>query len=253
VAGGQQAQTAAYVVSRTESALAAASGQGLVDSTRVTTSGGLRIILYGNATAIELSPRFKGGTSSAVWVYGQQDKFATYASSGQLASVYGIATAHQQWTGTSVDYQNRTWWQDTWATRRPFAPAPGCKGAEDGVDPFGQGGVDLAAALRTELSCGDYTMAGTHLVDGVEALELKSASSAGALRRQMTFWVDPATYLPVRSVTTLESPPIPGQAQLAGQVQIDYRWLAPTPANVAELHVTIPPGFTKVPASAPPF
>ena len=64
----------------------------------------------------------------------------------------------------------------------------------------------------------------------------------------MTFWVDPATYLPVRSVSTLESPLIPGQAQLAGQLQIDYRWLAPTPANVAELHVTIPPGFTEVPA-----
>jgi hypothetical protein len=246
VTGSQQAQTAAYVVRRTESALAAASSQGLVQSDRVTTSGQIRITYNIAAIGIQHSPGYnKAGTSSAAWVYGQQDKFATYASSGQLASVLGIATAHQQQTGTSVDYQNRTWWQYTRPTRPPFARPTGCRAAEDPTAPFGQS-VDLAAELRTQLSCGDYTMAGTHLVDGVEALELKWVPSAEGARSQVTFWVDPATYLPVRSVITWQSPPIPGQAHWAGQVQIDYQWLAPTPANVAELHVTIPPGFTEV-------
>jgi hypothetical protein len=245
--GGQQAQTAAHVVSRAESALAATGSQDLVESTRVTTSGGLGIeFLNGGSLVTTADLGSRGSTRVAAWVYRQQDKFATYTSSGQLTSVAGI-TAGQRRTTTSVDYQHRTWWRRTWPAQLPLAPEPklGCGGPKfAALAILGLSGGDQAVALRTALGCGDYTMAGTHLVDGVEALELKLVPSA-ALQFQVTFWVDPATYLPVRSVATFEGPGMTGRAQ------VDYRWLMPTPASVAELDVTIPPGFTEVPAPAP--
>jgi hypothetical protein len=89
-------------------------------------------------------------------------------------------------------------------------------------------------------------MAGTQRVNGVEALEFKLAPRARMTFFQLTFWVDPATYLPVRTVLTDE--PNSAGYNPADRIQIDYQWLAPTPANVAELDVTIPPGFTEVKA-----
>ena len=245
--GGQQAQTAAYVVSRTESALAAAGSQALVESTRVTTSGGLRIEFLNGGTLVIADLGSRGSTRVAAWVYRQRDKFAAYTSSGQLTSVAGITAVRQRKTTTSVDYQHRTWWRSSWPALLPFAQEPksGCGDLKlAGLDILGLSGGDQAAALRAALSCGDYTMAGTHLVDGVQALELKQVPSA-ASQSQVTFWVDPATYLPVRGVATFEAP------GMAGRAQADYRWLAPTSAHVAELDVTIPPGFTEVSAPAP--
>jgi hypothetical protein len=243
--GGQQAQTAAYVVSRTESAVAAVSSQDLVESDRVTTYGSAVYPLdderVGRNLFLDLFGFSRTGAGrSAVWVYGQQFKVGDYTSSGQLASIIGIAADQQQVQLTTVDYQKRTWHRSTW--RQPgqlHAPEPGCANTWN-LHLFAQGDV---VALRMALSCGDYTVAGTQRVDGVEAVELKPAPSARMFA--VTFWVDPATYLPVRSVVT-EKPN--AAASPAGRVQIDYQWLAPTPANVAELDVTIPPGFTEVKA-----
>ena len=76
-------------------------------------------------------------------------------------------------------------------------------------------------------------------MDGVEALELKPVPSADGFVN-VTFWVDPASYLPVRSVAMFRMP-----LSNHGRVQVDFRWLRPTAANVAKLDVTIPPGFTR--------
>jgi hypothetical protein len=244
--GGAAVDTA-YVVSRTESALAAVGSQDRVESTQVTTSGGLEIEFQKGGTLVVADLGSRGSTRVAAWVYRRRDKFAAYTSSGQLTSVAGITAARQRRTTTSVDYQHRTWWRSTWSALLPFAPEPklGCADLKlADLDILGLSGGDQAAALRAALSCGDYTMAGTHLVDGVQTVELEQVPSA-ALQFQMTFWVDPASYLPVRSVATFEGP------GMAGRAQVDYRWLPPTPANVADLDVTIPPGFTEVPAPAP--
>ena len=55
-----------------------------------------------------------------------------------------------------------------------------------------------------------------------------------------TLWVNPAGYLPVRVMLTLR----------AIQIQTDFSWLAPTPANLAQLNVTVPAGFRQVPPPA---
>jgi hypothetical protein len=52
-----------------------------------------------------------------------------------------------------------------------------------------------------------------------------------------TLWVNPATYLPVRMTI--------------GPVNASFEWLAPTPANLAPLHLTVPAGFRQVPPPAP--
>ena len=52
-----------------------------------------------------------------------------------------------------------------------------------------------------------------------------------------TWWVSPATWLPVRTLTV----------NSAVSIQVDYGFLPPTPANIAKLKVTIPAGFTRTP------
>jgi len=48
-------------------------------------------------------------------------------------------------------------------------------------------------------------------------------------------WVDPATYLPVQTLSD----------EGGIKIKVDYEFLAPTLANMAELKATIPPGFTR--------
>ena len=88
--------------------------------------------------------------------------------------------------------------------------------------------------IRTQLKCGEFTVAGRQQVDGVNAIKITSKQGLD------TFWVSPRSYLPVRLITRLG-----GVRQ-----QSDFQWLAPTPANLAQLKVTVPAGFKQV---APPW
>jgi hypothetical protein len=88
------------------------------------------------------------------------------------------------------------------------------------------------AFIRSQLACGAYAVSGRQVVDGISTIKITGASG------QFTFWVDPATYLPVQMAM--------------GQKRTEFRWLAPTPANLAKLKVTVPAGFKHVPAPAPP-
>lgn len=236
----EDTRTAAYVISRTESALAATSSQDLVEHNEITASGGMwmqvayGMIAWGNV-------RGNGGTRLTGWSYRQDARFASYTDDGRLGTISGWGTSGNRITLTTVSYQQKTWWTRTMPVPPPHAVLPDC------ADPrfaghgelFGFSGGDVASSLRGALRCGEYALAGTQLVDGIEALELKPVHSNEAYIR-VTFWVDPSTYLPVRSVVTFRRGP--------GAVRIEYQWLKPAKANVAELHVTIPSGFTKVTA-----
>jgi hypothetical protein len=69
------------------------------------------------------------------------------------------------------------------------------------------------------------------VVDGIDAIKITGDSG-------ITLWVSPSTYLPVRLV-------------LGKSVrQTDFQWLVPTPANLAQLKVQVPPGFRQVPPPA---
>ncbi|HEX4090452.1 MAG TPA: hypothetical protein VHZ33_17205 [Trebonia sp.] len=90
-------------------------------------------------------------------------------------------------------------------------------------------------SLRTSILNGDLKVVRTTKIDGRTVLELtdKNASKKNA----QTWWVDPVTYLPVRSLNVSS----------AVKIQVDYGFLKPTPANIAKEKVTIPPGFTQTP------
>jgi hypothetical protein len=93
------------------------------------------------------------------------------------------------------------------------------------------------AALRESIVTGTLAVVGKTVIDGQTVLELTTRAKDASREDTETWWVNPATYLPVRTVS--------GDA--AVRVQVDYEFLPPTPANIAKLTVTIPAGFTKTP------
>ena len=92
-------------------------------------------------------------------------------------------------------------------------------------------------ALRESIAKGELTVVGTTVIDGQTVLELTTRSKDSSTGSVETWWVSPATWLPVRTLTI----------NSAVSIQVDYGFLPPTPANIAKLKVTIPAGFTRTP------
>jgi hypothetical protein len=93
--------------------------------------------------------------------------------------------------------------------------------------------------MRELVATGVWQVAGVTRIGGQKAIKLtRHWSSSGATDRQ-TLWVDAGTYLPIRLI----------ERDPNGSQQVDFRFLAPSAANLAKLTVTVPPGFTKVPHS----
>jgi len=86
-------------------------------------------------------------------------------------------------------------------------------------------------------------VAGRQWVDGVHAIKIVSVAP---VRGSQTFWVDPATYLPVRAVWAAAWARSPGHGKHVLRLTGDFRWLAPTKAHLAALHVTVPSGFRQL-------
>jgi hypothetical protein len=92
-------------------------------------------------------------------------------------------------------------------------------------------------ALRESIVKGKLTVVRKTVIDGQTVLELTTRSKDSSTGEVETWWVNPATWLPVRTLTV----------NSAESIQVDYGFLPPTPANIAKLKVTIPPGFTRTP------
>ena len=90
------------------------------------------------------------------------------------------------------------------------------------------------ATISKALSCGLYYLSGQQRVDGVDAMTLVSRPRLGGGLFRSTIWVDPATYLPVRTSLVTLSGPARGQ-----HLVYDFRFLPPTKANLAALHAAI--------------
>jgi outer membrane lipoprotein-sorting protein len=111
-----------------------------------------------------------------------------------------------------VQYGNRTW-SDTTAQVASQTPAASLH------------------ELRESIATGDFTAARKTELNGQTVLELTAHTDAD----KESVWVDPATYLPVRTLSD----------NAGVKIQVDYGFLPPTPANMAKLKATIPPGFTR--------
>jgi outer membrane lipoprotein-sorting protein len=115
-----------------------------------------------------------------------------------------------------VQYGNRTW-SDTTALVASQTPAASLQ------------------ELRESIATGDFTAARKTQLNGQTVLELTSHYKDAGEESEQTVWVDPVTYLPVQTLSD-------GGGV---KIQVDYGFLPPTPANMAELKATIPPGFTR--------
>jgi hypothetical protein len=209
--------TTAYVVSHVTRALDAMPDSTIVFTHRIPARG----------------PVMDGWTDQ-----GDRVRHETFTRAGQPISDSGISFSTSA-TGvtriTSVDYQNKTWWRSA----EPHAngtpePTSAWTCSNVGTDDIIGSPHQMAAQLRTALSCGDLKIAGSGTVGGISALELSGHFSNGDAA--LTYWVNAKTYLPFRFT-----------AKAIGTFEMTLRWLPPTAANLAKLNVPIPAGFTLVP------
>lgn len=230
---GQQVQTAAYV-SLVRHALASQADGGLVGYTRTVLPSGTALepepgnwkVLSGGGR----SPR--SGVAAAVmigWSYQNRSALTALDAAGQpVATEQNTASGRHAVATVTVNYRDRTWWRAT-LTLKPGARTPAQPSCiSPGVLP---GHETWQSVIRQELSCGAYTENGRQRVDGVDAMKLSGSNG-------VVLWIDPATYLPVR------------QADPGARVT-DFRWFRATPASLANLKVTVPAGFRRVPPPRP--
>jgi hypothetical protein len=95
-----------------------------------------------------------------------------------------------------------------------------------------------AAGLRHQLANGHFKIIRRGVVDGHKATELGltglSGRRTGLHATAARLWVDAASYLPLRQVL---------QFSTGRQDITDYRFLPPTPKNLAKLRPVIPTGY----------
>jgi hypothetical protein len=141
-----------------------------------------------------------------------------------------------QATTTRVDYVRHTWSRTVSQVKNPRAPVQvSCRLRHYLSRPMAPLKTDLAvspSSIRAALACGGLKITGRGEVDGTPVIRM-----AGTLRLTkypLAVDVSPATYLPVRLQF--------------GDLRFDYRWLSPTPANLAKLTAHIPSNFRRVAA-----
>ena len=228
-----QTSYTAYVVRHVEHALAAPRVGHLVEADRTVFPPGTTLqpfpyaLVSSRDSAGGGSPWSTGSTLR--WIYHYSIRMSSFTASGQRVFDWGVSPAHGT---TAVIYRNGTWWAaPPPASQGGTGPAPGClRGSM--ISLRGGAGNGWPAFIRSQLACGAYTVAGRQVIDGINTIKITGASGP------FTFWVDPATYLPVRAILW--------------QRQTDFHWLPATPANLAQLKLTVPAGFRHVRAPTAP-
>jgi hypothetical protein len=231
-----QATYTAYVVRHIEHALGSPGMSNLLEQDRTVYAAGSS--LQPMTTGLIDSAHGRGGRSSwpvgssLILSYRSTTKFSALGAAGEHVFDLGLSTAHRTVSATAVFYRNHTWWTSAPGIKLPagFGGPTGCVRGHLIVVRRGQGN-GWPAFIRSQLACGAYTVVGRQAVGGVDAIKITGASGA------FTFWVNPATYLPVQMALP--------------QQRTEFRWLPPTEANLAQLRVTVPAGFRQVPPPAP--
>jgi hypothetical protein len=227
-----QATYTAYVVRHVEHALGSPGMNNLLEQDRTVYAAGFS--LQPVPTGLIGSAHGSGGRSS--WPVGSSlslsyrgaTKFSAFSAAGRPVFDLGLGTAHRTVSATAVLYRNQTWWTSAPGIRLPagFGGPTGCVRGHLIVVRKGQGN-GWPAFIRSQLACGAYTVVGRQMVGGVDAIKITGASGS------FTFWVDPATYLPVQMAMP--------------QQRTEFQWLPATQANLDQLKVTVPAGYKQVP------
>jgi hypothetical protein len=161
----------------------------------------------------------------------------TFAPDG--SRVQSVSESGDPRTGSTVvwvDYAARTWFS---FTRDPVpaavvSPVP----ADDSV---ALGAYSDPSNLRAAVDKGWLTVIGQDSVNGAQTTHLRlSITSPKAV--DIDVWLDDATYLPIRMVDGT-----PGYRD-----SMELSWMPRTAANLAELTLSAPAGFTRAPVPAGP-
>jgi hypothetical protein len=206
------AQTAAYITRQVERVLGTADNYIIKTSTA---SGA------GQVTTSYLDP--VTGTSRSV-VSGSGDNVAYWIQTTASGN-------EDHWQTTYVDYTNRTWW-----TKTSHSDPLGSDTSDDPVLSIETTPAQLAKAL----AAGDLRVSVKGDVNGHPAVQLVYAGPLAAKASAVRYWVDAASYQPVR----IDLPPFTAASSIAES------WQLKTAANVAQTDKPqVPAGFRQVPPS----
>jgi len=223
------ARTTAYVLRHVEDALAPGRLGNLISVNRVTLPPGQT--LTPAVGGMNGGPAAGGAGSPEVTTllrsqYQDMQKNTAEGPGGQPVFDVGFTIANGSETETVVIYGNRTWWTATVPASPPAAP--GC--ATGSITLSNGAGGGWPAFIRSQLACGAYAVTGREMIGGIDAIKITGRPG------QLTMLVDPATYRPIRLTI--------------GPMRTSFLWQRPTPARLAQLRVTVPAGFRRVPPPA---
>jgi hypothetical protein len=249
-------QTITYVTTRAEQALAQLNPSQAIETNTLTARNGsfgftvLNTAFNGTTGGTAQLPGVLGGvhaSSEVDWSYDGLYLQHGYSAAGKL--VYTATTNSQGYSGAAYPAHIR--WHNplTGASSSPPGgnPALTCDNAGASYPGWKQ-------SITKALSCHLFTLGGNQQIAGVDTIKLvgKPVTAEGETFRQ-TLWVDPKTYLPLRTSTTFARPHHP-----AATLTNDFRWLSPTQANLARLHTaqqrgTSPASFRSLPSTDLPL
>ena len=237
-------RTIGYVTGRAQQALATVAQAKAIEEIRNTARNGafgftVLNMAYGqeqNPSGSAVLPGVLGSVKAqrmTSWFYHDLVLQQGFSAAGKLVftSSIGMVTSpagKRVPAGYGAAYPARTRWLSPLTGRNGTLPKLTCAHAYPGAAT-----PHLRATILKALSCGLFALDGNQRIDGVDAIKLIMKPSPGLGLRE-TLWLDPSTYLPLRTSTA--SSGSHGQVSL---LVADYRWLPPTAANLAALHAAI--------------
>lgn len=245
-------QTITYVTTRAERALAQLNPSQAIETETLTATNGsfgfivLNAAFNGTGSSTAQLPGVLGGvhaSSEVDWSYDGTLVQHGYSAAGKL--VYTATTNAQGYSGAA--YPARIRWHN------PLTGGPNLSNPALTCDNAGNSFPSWKPSITKALSCHLFTLGGNQQLDGIDTIKLigKPVTAEGQSFRQ-TLWVDPKTYLPLRTTTTFT------EAHRTATLTEDFRWLSPAKANRAALHAAeqrgpIPASFRSLPSADLPL
>jgi hypothetical protein len=247
-------QTITYVATRAEQALTQLNPARAIEMDTLSARGGnfgftVMNSAFNGTTGTAQVPGILGdvhASSEVDWSYDGLYLQHGYSAAGKL--VYTVSIGSQGEYGAA--YPARIRWHNplTGGSSSPPGGNPSLS-----CDNAGTGYPSWKPSITKALSCHLFTLGGSQQIAGVDTIKLvgKPVTAEGETFRQ-TLWVDPKTYLPLRTSTMFT------EAHRTATLTHDFRWLSPTKANLVRLHAasergSIPASFRSLPATDLPL
>ena len=244
-------QTITYVTTHAEQALAQLDPSRSIEVDTLTAGNGDFSFTVLNTTPPTQGSALVPGVLDQVharsevdWTYDGLYLQHGYSATGQLVFTAAVGSSGAY----GAAYPARVRWHN------PLNTGQTGPGNQLTCDNAGTGYPTWKQSIAKALSCHLFTLGGDQQIAGVGTIELigKPVTAEGQTFRE-TLWVDPKTYLPLRTTTTFTAP-----GKQAATLTDNFRWLSPTKANLGLLHAAkqrslIPAGFRALPATYLPL